>query len=118
MDCSSYTELYLSDKVGFHGDEIMFSSNVTPEEDFRLAADLDAIINFDDITHLKFYEKLAPFRETMPLQSGRRLFHSQSDHGHAPGCQIWHDKSADHRGFFLYEGKGCKAFRAPCFSGK
>ena len=43
----------------------MFSSNVTPEEDFRLAADLDAIINFDDITHLKFYEKLAPFRETM-----------------------------------------------------
>ena len=65
VDCSSYTELYLSDKVGFHGDEIMFSSNVTPEEDFRLAADLDAIINFDDITHLKFYEKLAPFRETM-----------------------------------------------------
>ena len=65
VDCSSYTELYLSDKVGFHGDEIMFSSNVTPEEDFRRAADLDAIINFDDITHLKFYEKLAPFRETM-----------------------------------------------------
>ena len=65
MDCSSYTELYLSEKVGFSGDEIMFSSNVTPREDFKLAYDLGAIINFDDITHLKFYEKLAPFRETM-----------------------------------------------------
>ena len=65
VDCSSYTELYLSEKVGFHGEEIMFSSNVTPEEDFKLAYDLGAIINFDDITHLPFYEKIAPFRETM-----------------------------------------------------
>lgn len=65
VDCSSYTELYLSDKVGFSGDEIMFSSNVTPKEDFKLASDLGAIINFDDITHLKFYEKIAPFHETM-----------------------------------------------------
>lgn len=65
VDCSSYTELWLSDKVGFHGNDIMFSSNVTPEEDFKLASDLDAIINFDDLTHLKFYEKIAPFHETM-----------------------------------------------------
>ena len=65
VDCSSYTELCLSDTVGFHGHDIMFSSNVTPEEDFKLASDLDAIINFDDITHLKFYEKLAPFHDTM-----------------------------------------------------
>lgn len=65
VDCSSYTELYLSDKVGFHGKDIMFSSNVTPKEDFKLASDLDAIINFDDITHLKYYEELAPFHETM-----------------------------------------------------
>ncbi len=65
MDCSSYTELYLSEKVGFRGSDIMFSSNVTPEEDFKLAADLGAIINFDDLTHLAFYEKIAPFQETM-----------------------------------------------------
>jgi len=65
VDCSSYTELYLSDKVGFAGHEIMFSSNVTPAEDFELAAKLDGIINFDDLTHLKFYEKIAPFKETM-----------------------------------------------------
>lgn len=65
VDCSSYTELLMSEKVGFHGSEIMFSSNVTPAEDFKLASELDAIINFDDLTHLKFYEKLAPFKETM-----------------------------------------------------
>ncbi len=64
-DCSSYTELLLSDKVGLKGHEIMFSSNVTPAEDFQLASKLDALINFDDITHIDFYEKLASFKETM-----------------------------------------------------
>ncbi|MBO5279318.1 MAG: diaminopimelate decarboxylase [Lachnospiraceae bacterium] len=64
-DCSSYTELLLADKVGLKGDEIMFSSNVTPAKDFALAAKLGAIINFDDITHIDFYEKIAPFSETM-----------------------------------------------------
>ena len=64
-DCSSYTELLLSDKVGLKGNEIMFSSNATPAKDFELAAKLGAIINFDDITHIDFYGKIAPFSETM-----------------------------------------------------
>lgn len=64
-DCSSYTELLMSKAVGFSGPEIMFSSNVTPAEDFKLAAELGAIVNFDDITHIDFYEKIAPFAETM-----------------------------------------------------
>lgn len=64
-DCSSYTELLLADKVGLHGQQIMFSSNVTPAKDFELASKLHAIINFDDITHIDFYEKIAPFQETM-----------------------------------------------------
>jgi diaminopimelate decarboxylase len=64
-DCSSYTELLLSEKIGLAGDEIMFSSNVTPAEDFALAAKLGAIINFDDVTHIDFYEKIAPFAKTM-----------------------------------------------------
>lgn len=65
VDCSSYTELMLSQKVGYSGKDIMFSSNVTPKEDYQLAAELGAIINFDDITMLPFYEKIAPFQETM-----------------------------------------------------
>lgn len=65
VDCSSLTELMLSDTIGFHGTDIMFSSNVTPEADFKLAAKLGAIVNFDDLTHVEFYKKLAPFLDTM-----------------------------------------------------
>ena len=54
MDCSSLTELMLCEKLGIKGDEIMFSSNDTPAEEFRLAHKLGAIINFDDITHIPF----------------------------------------------------------------
>ena len=64
-DCSRYPELLMSEAVGQVGENIMFSSNVTPAEDFALAAKLGAIINFDDITHIDFFEKIAPFPETM-----------------------------------------------------
>ena len=44
----------------------MFSSNVTPAEDYKLASDLNTIINFDDITHLDFYDKVVgDWKETM-----------------------------------------------------
>ncbi|MBE6611101.1 MAG: diaminopimelate decarboxylase [Ruminococcaceae bacterium] len=56
-DCSSLTELIMSEKVGFSGDDIMFSSNATPAEDFKKAAELGAIINLDDFTHIDFLEK-------------------------------------------------------------
>ena len=56
-DCSSYTELILSEAVGVTGHDIMFSSNDTPAEDFVLADKLGAIINLDDITHIDFLEK-------------------------------------------------------------
>lgn len=65
VDCSSYTELMLADKVSFHGDEIMFSSNVTPKEDFVLARKLNSLINLDDITHIDFLEEVAGLPETI-----------------------------------------------------
>ena len=64
-DCSSLTELMLSDIVGLKQHEIMFSSNVTPDCDYQKAAELGAIINFDDLTHIDHYAKIAPFQETM-----------------------------------------------------
>jgi len=64
-DCSSYTELMLSDACGYGGNDIMFSSNVTPREDFILARQLDATINLDDITHIDFLEKVAGIPETI-----------------------------------------------------
>lgn len=56
-DCSSLTELLMSDKCGIRGEEIMFSSNNTPAEEYRLADKLGAIINLDDITHVEFLEQ-------------------------------------------------------------
>lgn len=56
-DCSSYTELMLSDAIGIRGEDIMFSSNDTPAEEFAMADRLGAIINLDDITHIDFLEE-------------------------------------------------------------
>ena len=56
-DCSSLTELLLSKAVGITGEEIMFSSNDTPLEEFQYANELNAIINLDDITHIEYLEK-------------------------------------------------------------
>lgn len=64
-DCSSYTELLMSDAVGFKESEIMFSSNATPAEDFQLARKLNVTINLDDITHIDFLEKVADIPETI-----------------------------------------------------
>lgn len=57
-DCSSATELMMSDAVGFSGHDIMFSSNDTPLEEFKMADDLGAIINLDDFTHIECVEKI------------------------------------------------------------
>ena len=56
-DCSSLTELMMSERCGFCGSEIMFSSNETPAEDFKLAAELGATINLDDLTHVDFLKE-------------------------------------------------------------
>ncbi|MBY0758991.1 diaminopimelate decarboxylase [Sellimonas caecigallum] len=56
-DCSSFTELMLSDAMGVKGEDIMFSSNATPAKEYELADKLGAIINLDDITHIDFLEK-------------------------------------------------------------
>ncbi len=57
-DCSSLTELMLCKAMGVKGEDIMFSSNDTPAEDFAYAAKLGATINLDDITHIEFLEKI------------------------------------------------------------
>lgn len=64
-DCSSLTELMMSEKCGITGEEIMFSSNDTPANEFKKAKELGAIINLDDITHIDFLEKEAGIPETI-----------------------------------------------------
>lgn len=59
MDCSSLTELLLCEKCGITGDKIMFTSNETPEEEYRLALKLGATITLDDLTHVDFLYKVS-----------------------------------------------------------
>lgn len=56
-DCSSMTELMLSEAIGVTGEKIMFSSNDTPLKEFAYANKLGAIINLDDITHIEALEE-------------------------------------------------------------
>ncbi len=64
-DCSSYAELLMSQKCGFKNPDIMFSSNDTPEEEFRFAKEVGAIINLDDITHIDMLQRVCGIPETI-----------------------------------------------------
>lgn len=57
VDCSSMNELVLSKAMDIKGEDIMFSSNDTPESEFVYADKIGATINLDDFTHIDFLEK-------------------------------------------------------------
>lgn len=64
-DCATIPELLLSKAAGLTGEDILFSSNDTPGEDFALAHKLGAIINLDDITHIPLLESVCGIPETI-----------------------------------------------------
>ncbi len=68
VDCSSMTELMMAERLGFKGDEIMFSSNETPAAEYIYAKKLGAIINLDDITHIDFLEAACGIPEKICLR--------------------------------------------------
>ena len=59
VDCASYVELLMSQKLGFAGQDIMFSSNNTPAEEFQFARDLGATINLDAYEDVAFLKESA-----------------------------------------------------------
>lgn len=64
-DCSSLTELMMSERCGIVGKNIMFSSNDTPAEEFIKCKELGGIINLDDITHIDFLKETAGIPDTI-----------------------------------------------------
>jgi len=64
-DCASYAELLLAEAAGVTGKDVMFSSNVTPEEDMRKAWEMGAYINLDDVTHVDFLERVGGIPESV-----------------------------------------------------
>lgn len=61
-DCSSDTELTLASCINA---PIMFSSNVTPAEEFIHCKELGGIINLDDLSHVDFLANTAGIPETI-----------------------------------------------------
>lgn len=79
-DCSSLSELVLAEKAGLTGEDIIFSSNDTPAQEFRKAKELGAIINLDDINHIEYLERHAGLPEFIsfrynpgPLRGGNAI---------------------------------------------
>ena len=117
VDCSSLTELMMSEACGFSGKNIMFSSNVTPREDFALASKLNAIINLDDITHIDFLEDIAGIPETICCRyNPGGLFKIESQIMDTPGEAKYgftHEQLIE--GFKILKQKGAKNFGLHAF---
>ena len=116
-DCSSYTELLLSEAVGVTGSDIMFSSNMTPAEDYVLAKKLGAIINLDDITHIDFLEKVAGIPETICCRfNPGGLFQINNDIMDTPGeSKYGFTREQMTEGFLKLKQKGVKYFGIHAF---
>ena len=67
VDCASMAELMMGYALDYKPEEIMFSSNDTPAEEYAYANEIGATINLDDITHIEFLDKIldGKFPETM-----------------------------------------------------
>ncbi len=67
-DCSSLPELLLSQQAGITGEDVMFTSNDTPPEEFKAAFDMGAVINLDDITHIETLQEAAAIPELISFR--------------------------------------------------
>ncbi|MFO7569577.1 MAG: diaminopimelate decarboxylase [Smithellaceae bacterium] len=110
-DCSSLAELMLAEKTGIIGENIMFSSNDTPAEDFLLAKKLQAIINLDDIHHIDYLEKCAGLPELIcfrynpgPLKKGNVII------GHPEEAKYGFTREQLFEGYRICRDKGVKRF--------
>ncbi len=117
VDCSSMTELFMSEKMGFKGDDIMFSSNATPAEEFVYAKELGAIINLDDFTHIDFLEKTAGIPEKICCRfNPGGLFKISTSIMDNPGdAKYGFTKEQLIEGFKILKSKGVKEFGIHAF---
>ncbi len=111
IDCSSIAELELAKRVGMRGNEIMLTSNDTPAEEFRLAKELGAIINLDDISHIDYLEKNVGLSDTIcmrynpgDLKKGNLII------GHPEEAKFGFTHTQIIEGYRILKQKGVKRF--------
>ncbi|WP_094227006.1 diaminopimelate decarboxylase [Methanolobus psychrotolerans] len=110
-DCSSLPELLLAEKTGIVGENIMFSSNDTPAEEFIKAKELGAIINLDDISHIEYLEATAELPEIIccrynpgPLKEGNAII------GNPEEAKYGFTREQLFTGYRMMKDKGVKRF--------
>ena len=110
-DCSSLPELLLAEKTGITGEEIMFSSNDTPAEEFVKARQMGAMINLDDISHIAFLEMHAGLPELIcmrynpgPLKKGNVII------GHPEEAKYGFTREQLFAGYKICKEKGARRF--------
>ena len=110
-DCSSLPELLLAEKAGIVGENIMFSSNDTPSEEFVKAKELGAIINLDDISHIDVLEKTAGLPDIVcfrynpgPLKGGNSIIGKPED------AKYGFTREQLFEGYEILKKKGVKRF--------
>lgn len=110
-DCSSLPELLLAEQAGIRGEEIMFTSNDTPAEEYQAAIKLGAIINLDDYTHIEFLKSVAGIPELVscrynpgPLKGGNAII------GKPEEAKYGFTREQLFKGYRLLKEKGAKRF--------
>ena len=78
-DCASAPEVLMSQRCGIRGRDIMFSSNETREEEYRIANAAGAIINLDDITQIDVLERACGIPETVCCRFNPGTFANTND---------------------------------------
>ena len=116
-DCSSMTELMLSNALGCKGSDIMFSSNDTPAEEFVYASKIGATINLDDFTHIDFLDKLVGIPETISCRyNPGGYFEIANSIMDNPGdAKYGFTKEQLIEGFKILKSKGAKYFGIHAF---
>ncbi len=110
-DSSSMAELILSHKSGINGENIFFSSNDTPADEFIKARELGAVINLDDFSHIDFLDKVCGLPEILsfrynpgPLREGNAII------GHPEEAKYGFTREQLFRGFEIIKSRGVKRF--------
>ncbi|WP_340818359.1 diaminopimelate decarboxylase [Methanolobus sp. WCC4] len=110
-DCSSLPELLLAESTGIVGENIMFSSNDTPAEEFIKAKELGAIVNLDDISHIEYLEETAGLPEIIccrynpgPLKEGNAII------GNPEEAKYGFTREQLFEGYRVMKEKGVKRF--------
>ena len=116
-DCASVSELTISKACGLGGRKIMFTSNETSDEAYRLAARIGAIINLDDITQIDVLEKAAGIPDTVCLRYNPGSFSFTSGiMGNLSDSKFGLTKDQIFEAYKILKDRGVKHFGLHCMA--